>query len=183
MLNFKRNKILQSKINSSIKKDVKDDSLSYVLVDKRNIHIGDNVNFNLFYNNHTEMELFLQSNSVIDKAKRKKLNDIEKLYVLESEKNKYNNFLEEHLQNILQDQTLNIDEKTEIIYTTSTELTQSLFSNPNALENAQRSKKIVAPILQSVIHNNDTIKSYIKIIEYDYYTHTHSLNVSIYALC
>ena len=76
-----------------------------------------------------------------------------------------------------------MDEKTDIIYDSTKELTHSLYENPDALENAQRSENIIKPILNSIIHNKDTISSYIKIIEFDYYTHTHSLNVTIYTLC
>ncbi len=181
---LKRKKITQFNINSSNIKNPKKKQQSYILADKRFLHLGDNLEFNIFSNyTPTSMSLFLQSDTVIDEKQKQKLNKIENIYVSESDKNKYENFVEDRLANIVKDKSLSLDEKTEIIYTTSTELTNSLYDNPDALENAQRSKKIVTPILHSVIYNNDTISSYIKIIEYDYYTHTHSLNVSIYAMC
>jgi len=181
---LKRKKITQFNINSTNIKNSKQKQQSYILADKRFLHLGDNLEFNIFSNyTPTSMSLFLQSDTVIDEKQKQKLNQIEHIYVSESDKNKYENFVEDRLANIVKDNSLSLDEKTQIIYTTSTELTNSLYDNPDALENAQRSKKIVTPILHSVIYNNDTISSYIKIIEYDYYTHTHSLNVSIYAMC
>lgn len=188
---FKRKKITQTYINSnpatiaSDEANVQSEEMnSYHLFDKRFLHLGDNIDFNLYYHDKpTQMSLFLQSDTVIDKNKKKKLQEIEHLYIPHSEYRKYESFVEENLQVILEDETLSMDEKTEIIYTSSTDLTHSLFDNPNALENVQHSKKIVTPILQSIIHNNNTVASYLKIIEHDYYTHTHSLNVSIYAIC
>ena len=181
---LRRKKITQFNINSNTIKKTKKEQHSYILAEKRFLHLGDNLEFNIFSNyTPTSMSLFLQSDTVINEKQKQKLNQIEHIYVSESDKNKYEHFVEDRLANIVKDSSLSLDEKTEIIYTTSTELTNSLYDNPDALENVQRSKKIVTPILHSVIYNNDTISSYIKIIEYDYYTHTHSLNVSIYAMC
>ena len=180
---LKRKKIKQFNINSNHINKVEKQQ-SYISAQKHFLELGDNLNFNVFSSyTPTSMSLFLQSDTVIDELQKQKLNQIEQIYISESDKNKYEHFVEDKLANILKNNSLSLDEKTQIIYTASTELTNSLYENPDALENAQRSKKIVTPILHSVIYNNDTISSYIKIIEYDYYTHTHSLNVSIYAMC
>ena len=181
---IKRKKILQIRMNSLTPNPPKGKLHSYILVEKRFLHLGDKLNFNLFTNDKLmNMSLFLQSDTVIDATQKRKLRKIEDVFTPTSERDKYDTFLEDHIQNILEDKSLTLSEKTDIIYESSTELTQSLYENPNALKNAQRSKNIVTPILQSIIYHDDTISSYIKIIEYDYYTHTHSLNVSIYALC
>lgn len=169
--------------NSNFTKPAKQYEKSYIPTDKRFFNFADSLNFNLYQKeNPTQMSLFLQSNTTLDKEKQQKLQKIEQVYIDKNEKNKYEKFIEYNLQNIIQDKSLPLDERTEAVYTSSSELVNSLFSNPNALENAKRSEKIVTPILESIIHNEDTISSYMKIIEYDYYTHTHSLNVSIYAL-
>lgn len=179
-----RKKINQTHIRSTFRVKTQEEQLPYILLDKRFIRVGDNISFNLFFHKReTKMSLFLRSNTVIDQYQKDKLQKIEEVYVSPDDKNKYDDFIESHLQNLLLDTSLTMDEKTDLIYTSSTELTQSLYDNPNALENAQRSKNIVTPILQSIIYHDDTIASYIKIIAYDYYTHTHSLNVSIYSLC
>ena len=181
---IKRKKITQININSNDTAKYNKKKVSYVLADKRLLYVGDCINFNIFSNyTPTTMSLILQSDTVIDQNKKQKLNQIENIYISEYDRNEYDNFIEDRLGNIVKDDSLSLDEKTDIIYNTSTELTNLLYENPDALENAQRSKNIVEPILHSVIYNNDTISSYIKIIEYDYYTHTHSLNVSIYAMC
>ena len=181
---IKYKKINQSKINSIFTKPNKSPKISYIRVDKRLLEQIESVDFDIYYpDKPTHMSLFLQSNSVIDSKKRKSLQEIEEIFTKKSEKQKYDLFLEEHIQNILDNSSLSLDEKTDIIYESTSELTQSLYENPDGLKNVKRSKKIVKPILESIIYHDDTVSSYIKIIEYDYYTHTHSLNVSIYALC
>lgn len=183
MLKIRRQKIQQNNVKHLLEKSDSDTSPSYITIDKRFLNLGDKLKFNLYYHHEpTIMSLFLQSDTIIDTKNKKKLEEIEHIYIEDTENKRYKLFLEDHLQNIVKDNYLSLDEKTDIIYESTSELTKSLFENPNALGNVQHSKKIVTPILQTIMHNKDTISSYIKIIEYDYYTHTHSLNVSIYAL-
>lgn len=183
MLKIKRKKILQSDVQQKLSKPIRTTSHSYVLFDKRLLKEGDKLKFDLFYHyKPTHMTLFLQSNTIIDVENKKKLEKIEDVYIPHEDKNRYRLFLEHSLQEVVKNKNISLDEKADIIYSSTSELTNSLYKNPEALGNVQRSKKIVTPILESIIHNVDTISSYMKIIEYDYYTHTHSLNVSIYSL-
>lgn len=182
---MKREKLVQSVVKHNFQNlPPKEVPFSYIPINKRFLHVDDRLNFNLYNrDNLANIILFLEGNSEIDVKIKEKLKEVDEIYVHENEKNKYEFFLEKHLQEIILYESLTLDEKTDIIYASTKELTHSLYENPDALENAQRSENIVKPILNSIIHNKDTIASYIKIIEYDYYTHTHSLNVAIYTLC
>ncbi|MCK4975009.1 MAG: HD domain-containing protein, partial [Sulfurimonas sp.] len=183
MFELKRTKIQQTKSNSSVPKTVKKLDDFYIPIRKHILDINDTINFNIyFYDDLEELSLLLKSGTTISPEDEQKIKNVKQLYVSDSEKHKYDFFLEKHLAKVLKNSSLSIDEKTDLIYQSGSELTQSLFENPSAPENVKRSEKIVAPILHSIIHNEDIIASFIKIIEYDYYTHTHSLNVSIYSL-
>jgi len=180
----KRKKIVQAAIRSNYVDLPSGVPYSYMPIDHRLIQVGDKMEFSIYINDHlTHMSLFLQSNTVIDENIKRCLNEIEKLYIERSKKDEYESFMEKKLQFTVENRSLSLEEKVDIIYSSTSELTNSLYQNPNALENVQRSKNIVEPILQSIIYDENAIRSFIKIIEYDYYTHTHSLNVSIYSLC
>lgn len=180
----KRTQVRQDTLNSLILDTIDNSMSSYILVDKRVFTIDCSLDFNLYsYTKDTQMSLFLEKNTIINKAYHSSLHNFEELYAKKSDKGKYDFFLEKNIQSIVHDNTLTLEEKTDIIYESTSELTQSLYSNPNALKNAKRSENIVNPVLENILYNNATVASYMKIIEYDYYTHTHSLNVSIYALC
>lgn len=184
MDDVKRKKILQRVVKSNYTDLPSSVPYSYVPIDHRLIHVGDKIEFNIFINDYlTHMSLFLQSDTVVDDDIKISLNEVEKLYIERGDKDKYESLIEEKLQYVVENSSLSLEEKVDIIYSSTSELTNSLYQNPNALENVQRSKNIVEPILQSIIYDENAIKSFIKIIEYDYYTHTHSLNVSIYSLC
>lgn len=181
---MKLKKILQSSVRTNYVDLPAVSPSSYILIDKRILKVGDHIKFSLFFSDApTQMSLFLQSNSVIEKEHREKLKAIERLYIHESQKHEYESFMGKKLQHTADDESIPLDEKIDIIYTSTSQLANSLYENPEALENVQRSKKVVDPILQTIFHHENTIKSFIKIIGYDYYTHTHSLNVSIYSLC
>ena len=180
----KRITIRQKTLNSLLIDTIEDAVDNYMIIDKRTLSVDSKLKFDLYSNeNQTNMSLFLQSYNVIDEDVKKKLAEVEDIFAKKSDKSKYDSFLENNIQNILKDDELTIEEKTDILYESSSDLTHSLYSNPNALANAKRSENIVSPVLESILYHNNTVSSYMKIIEYDYYTHTHSLNVSIYALC
>jgi len=58
-----------------------------------------------------------------------------------------------------------------------------LFNNPESLLNLNKAKEIVTEMIDIIIKDDFTVASFVTILTYDYYTHTHSLNVSVYALC
>ncbi len=184
MNDVKRKKIMQTTVRSNYTDLPSGVPYSYMPIDHRLIHVGDKIKFNIFINDYlTHMSLFLQSDTVIDEDTKRSLSEVEKLYIERGDKSEYESLIEKKLQYTIENKSLSLEEKVDIIYSSTSELTNSLYQNPNALENVQRSKNIVEPILQSIIYDENAIKSFIKIIEYDYYTHTHSLNVSIYSLC
>lgn len=181
---MKYKQIIQHDIHSFSSKSKNSDNESYILVDKRFFHINDTVDFNLYFQDGaSHMTLFLQKKSLIHKSEDAKIKEAKNLYTTLAEQKRYDLFKNTHLDEIVQDKALSLDEKTEIIYESTVELSNTIFENPMAKENIELSKEVINPLLKSIIYSKDTISSYMKIIEYDYYTHTHSLNVSIYALC
>ena len=181
---MKYKQIIQHQVKSLSKKPSKFAIDSYIVVDKRFLHLNDKIDFNLFYlETPSDMSLLVQANSLLEEVQIMRISNIKDIYASKLDRYKYEAFKNSHLEKILNDTTLTIDEKSKIIYESTARLTRDIFNNPTALDNVQLSKDIVNPILKSVLQSQDTIASYIKIITYDYYTHTHSLNVSIYALC
>jgi len=58
-----------------------------------------------------------------------------------------------------------------------------LFEHPESLENINKSIEIVTDIINIITKEDFEVSSFVTILTYDYYTHTHSLNVSVYAIC
>ena len=71
----------------------------------------------------------------------------------------------------------------EKLYSEFSKSMDTIFENPESPETVKESKKIVNNMISTIMSDDFTVNSLITILSYDYYTHTHSLNVSVYALC
>lgn len=160
-----------------------DNKKRYKPVDKRLITEGANIDFTLYETNdtNTQMTLFLQSDSVVDGDKKVYLREIENLYVDELEYETYQKYAQKHLQSMAQDASIPFSQKAEVVYDKASEVMQSLFNNPDSLENMQKSQDIVDGFVSLALQDEATLESIMKIAAHDYYTHTHSINVSIYS--
>jgi HD-GYP domain-containing protein (c-di-GMP phosphodiesterase class II) len=156
----------------------------YKRIDKRLITEGPQIGFNLFLPNETKtaMSLFLQSDTAVDGTAKVKLREIEGLYISEEDEVLYREYVARHLQSIAKNSDIPIDQKAKIVYERATETIDAMFKNPESLENVKQAEDIVHTTLEMILNDGSTVESLMKITAHDYYTHTHSLNVSIYTL-
>jgi HD-GYP domain-containing protein (c-di-GMP phosphodiesterase class II) len=156
----------------------------YKSIDKRLITEGDQIDFNLFLTNETKtaMSLFLQSDSAVDGNAKVKLREVETLYISEEEEERYNAYVTRHLQSIAQNSDIPTEQKARLIYEKATEVIDSMFKNPESLENVKNAQPVVDNFIDIILHDYNAVESLLKITAHDFYTHTHSINVSIYTL-
>ncbi|MFA5216640.1 HD-GYP domain-containing protein [Sulfuricurvum sp.] len=156
----------------------------YKAIDKRLITEGSQIDFNLFLSdeNKTAMSLFLQSDTAVDGNAKVKLREIEKLYVSEEEEVLYNAYVARHLQSIAQNSDMTIEQKAQLVYAKASESIDALFKNPESLECVQSLQPVVNSFIDIILHDHSAVESLMRITAHDYYTHTHSINVSIYTL-
>ncbi|MDD2367900.1 MAG: HD domain-containing protein [Sulfuricurvum sp.] len=156
----------------------------YKAIDKRLITEGSQISFNLFLTNETKsaMSLFLQSDTAVDGNAKVKLREIETLYVSEEDEERYNAYVTQHLQSIAKSRDISTEHKARLVYAKAAEAVDAMFKNPDALENVKNVQPIVNNFIDIILHDNCAVESLMKITAHDYYTHTHSINVSIYTL-
>lgn len=156
----------------------------YKLIDKRLITEGSKIDFNLFLPNKTKsaMSLFLQSDTSVDGNAKVKLREIEMLYVSEEEEGLYQAYIDRHIQSIAQDGNISTEQKGRLVYEKATEVIDAMFKNPESLENVKNVQPLVNNLIDIILHDNSAVESLMQITAHDYYTHTHSINVSIYTL-
>jgi len=156
----------------------------YKSIDKRLITEGAKVDFTVYEadNTKTQMTAFLQSDTVVCGDKKVYLREIENLYVDQDEYNRYESYAEKHLHSIASNPDIPFTEKADIVYKKASEVMDNLFKNPDSLENMQKSQNIVDGFVSLALQDEATLESIMKIAAHDYYTHTHSINVSIYSL-
>ncbi len=156
----------------------------YKAIDKRLITEGETLDFTLYKTNvsHTIMTVFLQSDSVVNGNNKVKLREIEHLYIDERDYENYNKYAQHHLQTIATSSEIEFTEKASIVYSKASDVMDELFANPDALGNMEKSQDIVDGFVNLVLQQEATIASIMQIAAHDYYTHTHSINVSVYTL-
>jgi putative nucleotidyltransferase with HDIG domain len=74
-----------------------------------------------------------------------------------------------------------IDKKSKFIYGSASGIVEDLLKNPST-ENIQKSKDVVNNILDEILLDEKVFSSLLKVTSYDYYTYSHCVNVSVYAL-
>ena len=156
----------------------------YKAIDKRLITEGSQIDFNLFLPNETKssMSLFLQSDTAVDGNAKVKLREIESVYVSEEDEAKYKAYVEKHLQSIARSSDIPTEQKARLVYEKASESMDAMFKNPESLENVKNAQPVVNNFIDIILHDNCAVESLMRITAHDYYTHTHSINVSIYTL-
>jgi HD-GYP domain-containing protein (c-di-GMP phosphodiesterase class II) len=156
----------------------------YKSIDKRVITEGEVIDFEIYLSNDTKtvMTLFLQSDTVIDAHRKLRLREVERLYIDDLDSLRYEAYVQKHIQTIAKAEDIPIDSKALIIYERATSVINDMFHNPESLENIKNAEPLVNTIVDVILRDSNAIESLLKITAHDYYTHTHSINVSIYTL-
>jgi HD-GYP domain-containing protein (c-di-GMP phosphodiesterase class II) len=155
------------------------DTQKYYLINKEIINEGSEFFFDIYGKNSKE-----ESVSLIATKSRKlihndieNLNDYTYLYVHEDEKNFYENYFKDYMKRKL------IPKNMKNFYADVGNTVNEMFKNPQAIKNVKEVEAIVTDMVSTIVHDDFSVSSFITILASDYYTHTHSLNVSVYSLC
>jgi HD-GYP domain-containing protein (c-di-GMP phosphodiesterase class II) len=156
----------------------------YKRIDKRLITEGSQIDFNLFLTNETKnaMTIFLQSDSAVCGDTKVKLREVERLYISEDEEEQYQSYVNKHLQSIARNSDIPTEQKARLIYEKASETIDAMFNNPESLKNVENTQPVVNNFIDIILNDTSAVESLMKITAHDYYTHTHSINVSIYTL-
>jgi len=159
--------------------------VKYKAIDKRLITQGQHIAFSLYQANEekTAMTCFLEADSVITGDNKVYLRGLEHpLFVTEDDYDKYKLYAQSHLQSIATATDIDFEEKASILYTEAENVMNELFKNPEALGSIEKTQVLVNGFVDLVLQDESTVESLMKIAAHDFYTHTHSINVSVYTL-
>ena len=73
-------------------------------------------------------------------------------------------------------------QKSEMMYSSAEIIVEELFKNPESSELITGTKEIAHTILGDILHDDATFLSMARVLSYDYYTYSHSVNVCLYAI-
>jgi len=157
---------------------------SFVEIEKWLLDVNDILEFDLFRSEgkFSEKILFWSKNTIIDTEIKTEIDQMRALYIRQSDLPLYNLFVDKIVQAVARNEHIPIIKKAAVIYRQASVILDEMFENPEELENVPKSKKVVNTFVDTIFSDSYAIESMIKITAYDYYTHTHSINVCIYSL-
>lgn len=169
----------------------------YISIDKTIFAPGCSYDFSIYGVNKSEakkVKELKQRGVILDDDDLLFIKSSNAIYIDEVDKESYKEFYESFLYRSSSELNKRKDtvdspknpstftEKVEVMYQNASVALNDLFQNPETLNNYKESKKVVNDLVTSVLDDDFAIKSLMCIATHDYYTHTHSINVSIYAL-
>src|SRR3990167_8021051 len=165
-----------------------DVSLEYIPVTLNAIRVDTLVGCDLYLenciNNEVSYVLYCSGKNVIksDKIEELQEHQIKTLFIRKEDKKIYLKYVESSLKHIINDDRVDIKEKAHIVYDVAKNIMVDVFEDPRSGEQVERSKDWVSNTIDFIIRNQGSFLSMISMISYDYYTYTHSVNVSVLGL-
>lgn len=148
------------------------------------IRVDSVLDFDLFINVGGNLVLYRSADLPFTEKTRAKLleNKVDRLYVTNENRPKYQCYIEKNLPKILKDPAIQEEKKAGILYDTSTNLVKDVLDNPTYGENIQRSKDLVGNTVDYILQGREAFLNLMAITSFDYYTFTHSVNVCTFSI-
>ncbi|HOP06980.1 MAG TPA: HD domain-containing protein [candidate division Zixibacteria bacterium] len=148
------------------------------------LRIDSVLGFDLYTLRADKMVLYRSRELPFDEDNRTGLldNNVDRLYTPIEQRRNYQDYLEKNLLMIARDSAIDEKTKTSIIYETATRTVQDVLSNPTLGDNIHRGKAVVEGTVTLLMSGQETFHSLLKVMSFDYYTYTHSLNVCAFAI-
>jgi len=154
----------------------------YIQINKSIMNAGRSFDYDIYIPSNLDkgIELFKESGSFITTFDITQINTIKSFYINEDDQEKYKQCYERYLASI--SSNISFQDRSNAMYDKASKVLESIFNNPEALENYEKTKEVVGDFVEIVSDNEFTVKSLVDKSMKDYFVHTHSINVSIYAL-
>ncbi|NUM56791.1 MAG: HD domain-containing protein [Candidatus Hydrogenedentes bacterium] len=93
----------------------------------------------------------------------------------------YQQYIEENLGSILSDESIPIEQRSQVLYESATNLMRYVFEAPRSPDMVKRSKDMVANASAFLQNEKVAFEHLLSLVSFDYYTYTHSVNVFVFS--
>ncbi len=104
------------------------------------------------------------------------------LYVLEKDHDKYEKDTQVYLKKIIKDDNVSVSLKSEILHEMAADVINDLLEGSINTQKIEQANEVVNDTVNLLLDDPKAINAMLKVTSHDYYTYTHSVNVSTYAL-
>jgi len=120
------------------------------------LRLDTELKFNLYLERETGYFLYRDSHLPFTEDIRQSLSrrNIHKLYVSFTDLSSYQEYIEDNLNSILNNNSIDISTKSKLVYNTTNGIIQDALSNPTTSKNIKRSKSIVESTVSYTLNEN-----------------------------
>jgi len=169
-------------MRSVVQKDTCTDKYLTIYLDS--LRIDSILAFDLYIKKGEDYILYRSSSQPFSEKYRNQLleNNIFRLYVSADQGCEYQAYVESNIREIIEDASIQEETKANIIYNSAQLLVKDVLSNPTLGENIRRSKDMVEATVGFILKGQSAFYNLLRVMSFDYYTYTHSLNVCTFSL-
>jgi HD-GYP domain-containing protein (c-di-GMP phosphodiesterase class II) len=156
---------------------------NFNLVKNNYFQIGDILDFDLYtaFNIEEQKVFLLKKGKELDENDLKNIHKFRFLYIDSNDLASYKDFiLDKEVHSNSDDENFIVFSSK--VYGEASQSIDNILHNPEKLDNLEKTEEIVSYLTDFILNEEFTLKSLLSIMEHDYYTHTHSINVSVYSL-
>ncbi len=154
-------------------------------ISRKALEVGHVYKYPVFYKDIGDIyKVLIEENESFIKETQDKIDKLQlkDLYVLTKDHPLYEKDTQEYIAKILDDDSISSKLKSEIIHDMASDTINELFSGEINKNKIDRSTELVNDTIQLILNDDSAAKAMLGVTSYDYYTYTHCVNVSIYAL-
>jgi putative nucleotidyltransferase with HDIG domain len=107
---------------------------------------------------------------------------VQTLYVSEEDQRQYGRYVEQNIGRLTADPKVSQLKKAEMLYSVSKGVLLDAFANPRSTDLVKRVDQIMPHMVDALVQGKEALASMISMMSYDYYTFTHSINVSTFTV-
>jgi HD-GYP domain-containing protein (c-di-GMP phosphodiesterase class II) len=104
------------------------------------------------------------------------------LYIATDQEREYLRYTEANLDGVLADDSVPVEQKSQVIYSCAQGLVSQVLEEPRSRELIQRSRDLVQSTTNYMVNEKAAFSHLLKLVSYDYYTYTHSVNVFVFSV-
>ncbi len=142
------------------------------------------LDFDLYVYSGHGMVLFRSSELPLTVESRNEMMqaNLKRLYISKNDRRRYQKHVQNHISQILADQSVDEFTRASIVYDSAKELVRDVFADPTKGENIKESQAFVESTVQYVLEGRNAFHNMLRVMSFDYTVYTHSVNVCTFAL-
>jgi HD-GYP domain-containing protein (c-di-GMP phosphodiesterase class II) len=111
-------------------------------------------------------------------------NNVKFLFILAEEISAFNQYVEANLAALMHDESLEPQERQNVLYQASVNYVQEIFDSPAVAirQNVERCRKLIETILNDVINSEGVMGALSSLVDHNAYTYVHSVQVATYSM-